>query len=371
MPAPLLVRPPSEEEQALAAGLRSADAFTVRRCQIVLASARGERAPATARSLSCSDQTVRHALRAFDARGAAALVEGSSRPHTIHAACDAAGAERLRALLPRSPPRLRPPHQHRDAGAGRRGGVRRREHRQPCQRRDGARHARPVGPPLAPRQEVDHQSRPGGRPKKRRRDRLIALAETRDDWAVGVEDEPWWSRVARPARHAWRDEGPLRVVEQAVAKTDPDPKALACSGLLVRTAANAAEAIWLRFVDGRPVSGLTTAFLDWCCQRLAADGMTTLVLVWDNAGWHVSKEVRAWLRAHNQHAQRAGGGRLVPCCLPTKRPWRNPIEPKWVHGTRPIVEPARLLTAQELGERVCAAFDCPLHDHLVMLQEVA
>ena len=104
MQAPRFVRPPTEEEeQALAAGLRSADAFTLRRSQIIRASARGERAPAIARSLGCSDQTVRNALRAFDAQGVAALAEGSSRPHTIHAAFDADGAERLRALLHRSP----------------------------------------------------------------------------------------------------------------------------------------------------------------------------------------------------------------------------------------------------------------------------
>jgi transposase len=104
MQAPRFVRPPTEEErQALAAGLRSADAFTLRRCQIVLASARGERAPAIARSLGCSDQTVRNALRAFDREGVAALVAGSSRPHTIHAAFDTEAGEQLRALLHRSP----------------------------------------------------------------------------------------------------------------------------------------------------------------------------------------------------------------------------------------------------------------------------
>ena len=104
MQAPLFVRPPTEEEQqALVAGLRSADAFTLRRCQIVLASARGERAPAIARGLGCSDQTVRNAIRSFDAQGVAALVEGSSRPRTVRPAFDAAGAERLRALLHRSP----------------------------------------------------------------------------------------------------------------------------------------------------------------------------------------------------------------------------------------------------------------------------
>lgn len=104
MQAPLFVRPPSEEEeQALAAGLRSADAFVLRRCQIILASARGERAAAIARAVGCSDQTVRNAIHAFAEGGVGALQAGSSRPHTSHAAFDAAGAERLRALLHRSP----------------------------------------------------------------------------------------------------------------------------------------------------------------------------------------------------------------------------------------------------------------------------
>jgi len=54
----------------------------------------------------------------------------------------------------------------------------------------------------------------------------------------------------------------LRLVEQTVAKDDPDPKALACYGLLVRwwtdgPAAPPHEEAWLRFVDGRPVSAST------------------------------------------------------------------------------------------------------------------
>lgn len=39
-------------------------------------------------------------------------------------------------------------------------------------------------------------------------------------------------------------------------------------------------------------------------------------------------------------------------------PWLNRIEPKWVHGKRAIVEPARLLMAQELKQRVCDYFGC-------------
>jgi transposase len=91
------------ERARVEAGLRSSDAFTLRRCQIVLASARGERAPAIARHLGCDDQTVREAIQAFNARGVDALGRGSHRPKTIRAAFDPANADRLRALLHQSP----------------------------------------------------------------------------------------------------------------------------------------------------------------------------------------------------------------------------------------------------------------------------
>ena len=188
---------------------------------------------------------------------------------------------------------------------------------------------------------------------------------------VGYADETWWSRVAHPPVHTWTDADPLRLVAQAAARDDPDPKALACYGLLLRPRTTTSEAVWLRFVEGRPVSTLTEQFLRWCGDRLAAAGTTTLVLVWDNASWHGSKQVRRWLREHNQRVHREGGVRLVPCWLPTRSPWLNPIEPQWVHGKRRILEPARLLTGREVEERVCAAFDCPLCDHLAIPQEVA
>jgi transposase len=199
----------------------------------------------------------------------------------------------------------------------------------------------------------------------------MALAADRPGWTLGFEDETWWSRLVRPALHTWADGAPLRLEQLTVTDDDTAPKALACYGLRVRPGDEAPEEIWLRFVEGRPVSPLTTQFLAWCCQRLAATGATTLMLVWDNAAWHLSKEVRCWLREHNQRAHRAGGVRIVPCFLPTKSPWLNPIEPKWVHGKRRIVEPARLLTAAEVEERVCAAFACPVVDHLTIPKEVA
>jgi transposase len=104
MQAPLFVRLLTDaERQALETGLRSPAAFTLRRAQIVLASARGERTPAIAAALGCSDQTVRDAIHAFDRAGVAALTPGSKRPRTRRPAFDAATAERLRDLLHRSP----------------------------------------------------------------------------------------------------------------------------------------------------------------------------------------------------------------------------------------------------------------------------
>jgi transposase len=104
MKPPIYVRSLTDDERdAMRAGLRSADAFTLRRCQILLASSRGETAAQIGRALGCSDQAVRDAIRAFDGRGLAALQRRSSRPETIRPAFDAAGAERLRELLHRSP----------------------------------------------------------------------------------------------------------------------------------------------------------------------------------------------------------------------------------------------------------------------------
>jgi transposase len=104
MKAPLFVRPLTDaDHEGLTQGLRAADAFTLRRSQILLASARGEHARRIGRQLGCSDQAVRNTIRAFNQRGVAALTRRSSRPQTIHAAFTAAGAESLRDLLHRSP----------------------------------------------------------------------------------------------------------------------------------------------------------------------------------------------------------------------------------------------------------------------------
>lgn len=104
MKPPLFVRPLSgAERDALQGGLRSSTAFTLRRSQILLASARGETPPAIGRQLGCASQTVRNTIKAFNDRGLAALQERSRRNHTIHTTFDAAALTQLQALAHRNP----------------------------------------------------------------------------------------------------------------------------------------------------------------------------------------------------------------------------------------------------------------------------
>lgn len=202
----------------------------------------------------------------------------------------------------------------------------------------------------------------------------MALAERHPEYALGFEDETWWSRVTQPNLHAWANpDTALRLVAQEVPKDDPDPKALSCYGLLISCPAappTLPEQVWLRFVDGRPVSGITTQYLAWCCAKLEKLGKKALLLVWDNASWHISKEVRTWIKEHNRRVRQTGQGvRIIVCYLPTKSPWLNPIEPHWMHGKRQVVEPDQLLTAQELADRVCRHFGCPHEAHLALTDD--
>ena len=220
---------------------------------------------------------------------------------------------------------------------------------------------------------MDDQPRSGLDPKKKRRDRLIQRAMAQPTWALGCGDDIWWSRLAQPNQHGWTDAEATQTFQERTPPTDaPDPKALAWYGLLVRPRPQAADQRGLRFVAGRPGSAVTMALLAWCSAQLAAHGFTALFLIWENASWHRSSAVRHWLRQHHQQVKRgAVGVRFVVCPLPSTSPWRNPIEPQWVHGKRAVSEADRLLSADALAARVYAYYGCEREAHLVMPKKVA
>jgi transposase len=104
MKTPIFVRSFSKEErEALETGLRSKDAFALRRSQMLLASSRGDEVPQIAINLGCGEQTVRDAIHDFNERGLDALIARSSRPRRTRDTFDEESAEALRQMLLRSP----------------------------------------------------------------------------------------------------------------------------------------------------------------------------------------------------------------------------------------------------------------------------
>jgi transposase len=75
----------------------------MRRCQIILASARGQRAAEIARQFGCAEGTARKTINSFNQQGLSCLQKKSSRPKKLRTILDEEKRESLRALLHRSP----------------------------------------------------------------------------------------------------------------------------------------------------------------------------------------------------------------------------------------------------------------------------
>jgi transposase len=363
MHPPLYVRSLSETEQtALEQGLRSKDALTLRRCQILLASAKRIRPKAIAIYVGCSIQTVRNTIRAFEQQGLACLIAQSSRPKTVQPIFDAHKRAQLRQLVHGNP---------RQFGKSRstwtldllaevcceQGITEKQVSRTTIEEALKAMNitwSRAKAWIVSPDEQYEL--------KKHQRDRLISLSEKNPDWILGFMDEVWWSRLHDPMMNSWTQEGnPVRLIEKTKDKTETEPKAIACYGVYLRSQSQRL----VPFVEQRPVSEITCQFLAWLTQQVSEMGKRVLPLIWDNASWHLSKQVQQWIRNHNRQVKQSGSGvRLIVCKLPVKSPWLNAIEPKWIHAKRAIVEPGRKLTAQALKTRVCAYFDCPLLEPL-------
>jgi transposase len=263
MHTPVCVRPlTADERAALETGRRSPSAFTVRRCQILLASTEGQSTTTIAHELRCTDQTVRHAIHAFHQHGLAVLQPLASRPHSTSTIFDAGVCDSRRALLHQRP----------------------RTFGQPTSRWTRQLAAEvSFAQGLTPRLVSDEAMRvalrrlgvawkrakhwitspdPAYARKKNRRDQLIQQAMTHPPGALGFGAEVWWSRLAQPNQHAWTEATTTYKLQELTLPTDdPDPKALACYGRLVRPGAQQADQMGLRCVAGRPVRTVTSAFL--------------------------------------------------------------------------------------------------------------
>jgi transposase len=349
MQPPLFIRPLSAmEECELETALRSREAFTLRRSQILRASARGYRPSQIAEYLGCGTQTVRNALRACRSEGVGCLAAKSQAPKRVQAIWSKERDDALRELLHQNP---------RGFGKPRSPWTLQLLAEVCCERGMTSREVSDASiRRTLKRLDINWKRAkhwmtspdPHYAWKKAHRDRLIRLAAQNPDWVLGFEDEVWWSRVAQPALHAWTADTPRRVHLLQSEAGDPDPDAVACYGCLRHNT----HKVLLRFVEGRPLGELTIQFLAWLCGCVAQERKHVLVLIWDNASWHTSEELTGWVHAQNQRAKRGEGVRVMLCELPAASPWLNNIEPCWTHAKRAIMEVDRKLTASEITNRV-------------------
>src|ERR687898_2051118 len=261
MRPPIFVRSLSDtEKEQLETALRSKDAFVMRRGKVILASERGERAPQIARSLGCGSQDGARChprlQRAWPCRSGGQILAAEANTGRLRRG----GRRSPAGVAPPLSEGVRPPEELVDALDGGGGCLRGGAHREaglggdhPGDSFAGARDTLwqrakrwiTSPDPLYERKKASFAS-----------DRLMEVADGNPEWAIGFEDECWWSRVALPALSSFSEGGkPHRMIQQSVAKDDPDPKAISCYGLYLPQIGGE---MWLRFVDGRPVSGVTT-----------------------------------------------------------------------------------------------------------------
>lgn len=174
-------------------------------------------------------------------------------------------------------------------------------------------------------------------------------ARTRPDILLMWQDECWFSRFAQPNAHNW---GGIDLLHRTP-KPKAEQKALACYGAV----RDDTRQMHLAFCPGQPNSEHTLAYLPLLLNVARAEHKKILIVIWDHASWHKSKKVRGWIQAHNRQAKHKGDVRLIVWLLPKKSPWLNPIEPRWIHGKRAVLEPGMTdLTPIVLRKRLCAFY---------------
>jgi transposase len=361
MKPPLFVRPLSAvERRELEAGLRSHDVFTLRRSQILLASARGHRPSEIAPFVGCSVGTVRNAIRAFLREALGSLEAKGTGPKNPQRAWPRDRDDELRELLHQSPRAFGKPRSLWTLELI----------AEVCFEREmtGRKLSAQAFSSILARMGINWKRAkdwmtspdPAYAAKKARRDRLLRLSANHPEWAIGFEDEVWWSRITQPKVRAWTDGPPLKVQVLKSEDDDPDPDAIACYGFYRYDTGK----VTVRFVEGRPVGDVTIQFLEWLCWGVAREGKKVLVVIWDNPSWHAAEGVAGWLDGQNRRARRGEGVRVDVCDLPVASPWLNNIEPCWTHAKKAVMEPGRKLTAAEITARTCEHFGCELLPYL-------
>jgi transposase len=155
--------------------------------------------------------------------------------------------------------------------------------------------------------------------RKRRRDRLLAMARAAPGGTVIWLDQSWFVRWPYRFRAWAAKDAALRVAQ----RWDEEVETTALYAALD----DESQEAFLRWAEGQPNSEETVQFLEALMAHCTQKGLRFIVLVWDKASWHTSKRTRSWIRAYNRQAKQEARTRLIVCQLPTRSPWLMPLEP--------------------------------------------
>jgi transposase len=155
--------------------------------------------------------------------------------------------------------------------------------------------------------------------RKRRRDRLVAMARAAPDGTVFWLDQSWFSRWPYRFRAWVAKDTPLRVAQRWSEKVD--------TTALYAALDDESQETFLHWAPGQPDSEETVQFLEALMAHCTETGLRFIVLIWDKASWHTSKRTQGWIRAYNRRAKEEARTRLIVCQLPTRSPWLMPLEP--------------------------------------------
>lgn len=233
MPKSLTVRPLNPEERAaLEAGRQSPDGFTVRRSQIILASATGQTPPAIAQIIGCSRQNVCLVIHDFETRGLDFLAPRQSGPKPGEELLfDTAKREQLKALAHTNPRHYGQPRSTWTLKSLAQVCYQQGIIDTPASHETIRQTLLKMGVSWKRAKKWITSPDPDYARKKRQRDRLILMAAQHKTWVVRFQDEVWWSRFAQPQMHAWCEAKHFKLDQKQPEKNDPHPKAIACYGL--------------------------------------------------------------------------------------------------------------------------------------------
>ena len=155
--------------------------------------------------------------------------------------------------------------------------------------------------------------------RKRRRDRLLAMARAAPDGTAIWLDQSWFSRWPYRFRAWAAKDARLRVAQRWSEKVD--------TTALYAALDDESQEAFLRWSTGQPDSEETVQFLEALMVHCTQSGLRFIVLIWDKASWHTSKRTQGWIRAYNRRAKEEARTRLIVCQLPTRSPWLMPLEP--------------------------------------------